>query len=579
MSKARQQAPKPNQPSLKACLKKQTLTRAKPFVGEPPVDETVHCEDGASPQVEDTVHCEDGASKDDASTVHGDDGCSTVAESENAATLVDWEGALDDFEQTLAHAGEPHEAGQAAGAAGAPGAERVAESAEAVEAAASFPRAGEAEGAEAFEADAPKAKASKVALDGAADLESCLEDVMKESSGGGLQGFLAAGGLEAFMSASTMQGSHAHTPPRANENTRYKTQDRDAGLSKALADSNHESDYLCGFCSGTLDLVRCKVWSKSSGKLMCMKCNNVYQMVTRKLGDFFKSNECSLAREQVQSFFKQCSLDVDEFERNDWNKVKAHLIKAVSASREKVSEAKFGGEYLPLSVYQTRGFNIDDIRRNCTDTRQDSILGTVYKVGILGSSTALIHKEVEKEIANKEHAQRLKQQADGSSSKRRKRAAPAASDAPAEDGGLDAPAEDGGLHEEAKASASSSSSSSSSSSDKKKKKKKASKKEKKKKKEMERAHKHEKKRAAEAAKLKKEEEQQKRKQECEARKAAAQEARKVKAANVSINNLANKTIGACSALVKNLRAQLKHPKARSCFNMLWRYHVFYLVFL
>ena len=123
MSKSKQPALQQTQPSLKACLTKQRLTRAKPIDAE-------HLEGEAADEVEDTVHYEDGDSKDD--SVRDDDGCSTVADSENAATLVEFEEAVEAMEAEIA---ATREAGQAAGAGGAPGPERVAESAEAVEAA------------------------------------------------------------------------------------------------------------------------------------------------------------------------------------------------------------------------------------------------------------------------------------------------------------------------------------------------------------------------------------------------------------------------------------------------------------
>ena len=41
-----------------------------------------------------------------------------------------------------------------------------------------------------------------------------------------------------------------------------------------------------------------------------------------------------------------------------------------------------GGEYLPLSVYEKRGFDIDAIREKCTDTEEHPVLGTAYTVCI-----------------------------------------------------------------------------------------------------------------------------------------------------------------------------------------------------
>ena len=40
------------------------------------------------------------------------------------------------------------------------------------------------------------------------------------------------------------------------------------------------------------------------------------------------------------------------------------------------------GSYLPLSVYAQKGYNVEDIRKNCNDMMTHPVLGTVYRVAI-----------------------------------------------------------------------------------------------------------------------------------------------------------------------------------------------------
>ncbi len=58
------------------------------------------------------------------------------------------------------------------------------------------------------------------------------------------------------------------------------------------------------------------------------------------------------------------------------------------------------GKYLPLSVYERQGFNIKDIEQNCTDTKEDEVLGTTYCVKITSKEEGEIEKEVRKDITS-----------------------------------------------------------------------------------------------------------------------------------------------------------------------------------
>ena len=60
-----------------------------------------------------------------------------------------------------------------------------------------------------------------------------------------------------------------------------------------------------------------------------------------------------------------------------------------------------GGEYLPLSVYGKRGFDVEAIRQKCKDTKEHPILGTLYSIRSTFSKT--IEQLVRKEVGEAPH--------------------------------------------------------------------------------------------------------------------------------------------------------------------------------
>ena len=57
-----------------------------------------------------------------------------------------------------------------------------------------------------------------------------------------------------------------------------------------------------------------------------------------------------------------------------------------------------GGEYLPLSVYKTRGFDVESITAHCQDTYEHPVLGTCYRVRIRGVYSGTCEAMVREEL-------------------------------------------------------------------------------------------------------------------------------------------------------------------------------------
>ena len=133
-------------------------------------------------------------------------------------------------------------------------------------------------------------------------------------------------------------------------------------------------------------------------------------MINKHLGDFFASGDCALTHDAAKKFFAEARAQHEAEEasgqRRQWSRVRELLISHIASSLERRFEAQYGGQYLPLSVYATQGFNTEDIEKNCKDTRVCSTLGLCYKVSILGSKSSMIFSEVEKKLANREQQMR-----------------------------------------------------------------------------------------------------------------------------------------------------------------------------
>ena len=70
------------------------------------------------------------------------------------------------------------------------------------------------------------------------------------------------------------------------------------------------------------------------------------------------------------------------------------LPKVVEESRG----ASQKGQYLPLSVYKTQGFDWEAIRDGCKDEKPHALFGQVYRVDIEYQSKETMHKRIREEL-------------------------------------------------------------------------------------------------------------------------------------------------------------------------------------
>jgi hypothetical protein len=88
----------------------------------------------------------------------------------------------------------------------------------------------------------------------------------------------------------------------------------------------------------------------------------------------------------------------DAAKADNLHKLKEHVVHSLTISRIEQETTRFGGEYLPLSVYKARGFDVDDIADKCKDTESHPVLGTCYRVNVRGVFSDTIEQMVREEL-------------------------------------------------------------------------------------------------------------------------------------------------------------------------------------
>ena len=158
-------------------------------------------------------------------------------------------------------------------------------------------------------------------------------------------------------------------------------------------------------------------------RFVCKPCHAVVAQCQRKglqLGSLLNT-EVALV-----NFFSEAALERKNAEegRLNFQRLRTLLTKSmVEEVRHTYKDAQ-GGEFLPLSVYELRGFDTAAIEANCP-REEHPVLGATYKLDIHSQSADTLWIQAEKKIAEMEH-----------NAQQRKAAATAATAAEAKSGAI-----------------------------------------------------------------------------------------------------------------------------------------------
>ena len=123
------------------------------------------------------------------------------------------------------------------------------------------------------------------------------------------------------------------------------------------------------------------VWLFGQTKYKCNKCNNTLVKMTTSFGKWPTPEFAQFTPEQQQEFFQSAQKIKNSTE----------LVKMVEAKLSQFTSKEFcwanGGQFLPLSVWQTQGFDSEKIKNTTPpeDVQVNPQVGTCYRVKIYSS--------------------------------------------------------------------------------------------------------------------------------------------------------------------------------------------------
>ncbi|OLQ12042.1 hypothetical protein AK812_SmicGene4070 [Symbiodinium microadriaticum] len=173
-----------------------------------------------------------------------------------------------------------------------------------------------------------------------------------------------------------------------------------ASPSKLHLKTSEEEQHECRKCRLPKPLEQGR---KHGLHFLCKKCESLERMVARTLGDVEQLKK--LSKDRQEAFFREHS-EKPEHERTNWQTVRACLVSQLVV--EVTSEWDSGevGEWLPESVWVTRGFLSESVKK--CDSRECPKLGTVYQVPVHHDNYRQLRKDVETTLLTREEECRKK---------------------------------------------------------------------------------------------------------------------------------------------------------------------------
>ena len=133
-----------------------------------------------------------------------------------------------------------------------------------------------------------------------------------------------------------------------------------------------ENTPYCSKCTFPIDdIFRAKMYGKQSGDptFICRSCNCVISMVGKHM-DLSALADAGLSFASLQmttmgeEFFKQARDAADLHGSLRWNQVRELLTSALTERRKQVLTIKYTEKEFPLSVWVTKGFDPEDLKKN-----------------------------------------------------------------------------------------------------------------------------------------------------------------------------------------------------------------------
>lgn len=153
-----------------------------------------------------------------------------------------------------------------------------------------------------------------------------------------------------------------------------------------------------------------QVVPKNNGKnIWCKVCNAATTMLSRNMKWPMPGFPALEPQRQI-AFWQQCGQIVKEQGHLSYARLRASLCMQLTEKKMEVNATKFSSEFLPLSVWEARGFEADKVLQGLQETHP--ILGTTYAVPLKTVSREHIQQTIEEMITKFEAEARHKKIAD-----------------------------------------------------------------------------------------------------------------------------------------------------------------------
>ena len=142
-----------------------------------------------------------------------------------------------------------------------------------------------------------------------------------------------------------------------------------------------KSEYRCSLCAGPLLNLKCRLVNKTAKKWKCSVCACKITQLHDVFGTWPTAEFKRMSDEEQAKFFKDCGA---VRKRDDL----AEFAKTVFETFTVEAKVYYdGGEFLPLTVWETRGFDsrLIEAASDPSDIMEHPVLGITYRVSIVST--------------------------------------------------------------------------------------------------------------------------------------------------------------------------------------------------
>ena len=165
--------------------------------------------------------------------------------------------------------------------------------------------------------------------------------------------------------------------------------------------------------------TKCKLDKKLEGlaspglHFVCKQCNCKRSTLSQLFGYWPVELFTALPEEQQIEFWRS--------EAKGRLAIQNALVMEVANHREDEQKTSVGGKYLPLEVWGRKGFDIEKIKAECTDTEEHPIFGACYNVGLKKVTKDEIKKQVWRDLFKASGDESAKAKTDKQKKKKKKK--------------------------------------------------------------------------------------------------------------------------------------------------------------